>query len=92
MRRPRRRFAGTKEIGRDDAMIWPERVTEGRPLLVARTSAVDRDDGNWYLYALLDAEARRRRDLEIDASLSTSTCCLRRKQNVRDDPANCLQS
>ena len=70
MRRPRRRAAGTEEIGRDDAMIRSERVTERRPLLVARTAAVDRDDGgSGAPDRVFDAEARRRRHLEVDASL-----------------------
>jgi len=70
VRRPRRRAAGTEEIGRDDAMIWPKRVTEGRPLLVARTAAVDRDDGSsGAADRVLDRKARRRRHLEVDASL-----------------------
>ena len=70
MRRPRRRAAGTEEIGRDDAMIRSERVTEGRPLLVRGAAAVDRDDGSSGAPdRVLDAEARRRRHLEVDASL-----------------------
>ena len=61
MRRPRRRAASTEQIGRDDAMIRSKHVTEGRPLLVARTAAVDRDDGSSGAPdRVLDAEARRR--------------------------------
>ena len=93
MRRPRRRLTGAEQIGRDDAVIGPKRVTEGRPLLVARTAAVDRDNrSSGAPDGILDRKARADGTLRSTLRFVHVDMCRRRNENVRDDPANCLQS